>query len=189
MTSFGSCALIALGSNLPSEAGDSAQTLGQAIQSLSEGEMTISAVSRFFRTPFFPSKVAPDFVNAAILLTSALKPAELLAELHKIEQTFGRLRNQRWDARTLDLDLLAVDQTVLPDALGQRRWMNMPLDAQKNDIPDQLILPHPRLQDRAFVLVPLLDIAPDWVHPVLCKSVSEMCNELPADDISAVQPL
>ena len=62
-------------------------------------------------------------------------------------------------------------------------------DAQKNEAPEQLILPHPRLQDRAFVLVPLSDIAPDWVHPVLRKSVTQMCNDLAAEDVDAVQPL
>lgn len=189
LTSNRSSALIALGSNLPSSVGDSAQTLGHAIHSLCEGGMTVAAVSRFFRTPFFPSKIAPDFVNAAILVTSALNPTEILAELHRIEQESGRLRAQRWGSRTLDLDLLAVGRAVLPEVSGQRHWMEMSSIAQNLETPDQLILPHPRLQDRAFVLVPLSDIAPDWVHPVLCKSVSEMCHELSAEDVAAVQPL
>lgn len=189
MTDNRSTALIAMGSNLPSSAGDSAQTLGQAIQSLSDSGMLIAAISRFFRTPFFPSKVAPDFVNAAILVTSNQKPAGLLADLHRIELEFGRLRVQRWGSRTLDLDLLAVGQTVLPDTSTQHHWMNMSSAVQRHQAPDQLILPHPRLQDRAFVLVPLSDIAPDWIHPVLCKSVTEMCSDLPAEDVAAVQPV
>ncbi|MBV1925745.1 MAG: 2-amino-4-hydroxy-6-hydroxymethyldihydropteridine diphosphokinase [Rhodobacteraceae bacterium] len=189
MTGIRSSALIAIGSNLPTSVGDSAQTLGHAIHSLSDSGITLTAISRFFRTPFFPSKVAPDFVNAAILVTSNQNPAGLLAELHRIEQEFGRLRVQRWGSRKLDLDLLAVGQTVLPDTSTQRHWMNMSPAAQQHQAPDQLVLPHPRLQDRAFVLVPLSDIAPDWIHPVLCKTVSQMCSDLPAEDVAAVQPV
>lgn len=189
MTGIRSAAVIALGSNLPSSVGDSAQTLGHAIQSLREGGMTVVSISRFFLTPFFPSKIAPDFVNAAVLVTSTLTPTEILAELHRIEQEFGRLRIQRWGSRTLDLDLLAVGEVVLPDGVKQRQWMEMSTESQGQQAPDQLILPHPRLQDRAFVLVPMSDIVADWVHPVLHKSVIEMCNDLPAADVAAVQPL
>ncbi|MBL4767106.1 MAG: 2-amino-4-hydroxy-6-hydroxymethyldihydropteridine diphosphokinase [Rhodobacteraceae bacterium] len=189
MTGIRSSALIALGSNLPSSAGESAQTLGLALSSLCERDMTLAAVSRFFHTPFFPAGAGPDFVNAVVLITTLQPPLEMLGELHEIELQFGRLRIQRWGARTLDLDVLAVGQTVLPDITTHRHWMNLSPDEQICESPDQLILPHPRLQDRAFVLVPLSDIAPDWVHPVLRKSVTEMCSELPADDVAAIQPL
>ncbi|MFT5341966.1 MAG: 2-amino-4-hydroxy-6-hydroxymethyldihydropteridine diphosphokinase [Paracoccaceae bacterium] len=189
MTGNRSGALIALGSNLPSSVGDSAQTLGHAILSLCEKGLTPTAISRFFRTPFFPAGGGPDFVNAAVLITTLHSPSELLAELHLIEQQFGRARKQRWGARTLDLDMLAMGPTVLPNAVTQRRWMDLPPEAQMSQAPDRLILPHPRLQDRAFVVVPLADIAPDWVHPVLRKSVTEMCNNLPGDDVATVQPL
>lgn len=189
MTGIRSKALIGLGSNLSSSAGNSTQTLGHALYSLCKGDMTFVAVSRFFRTPFFPSGTGPDFVNAVVLIETMRSPTEILANLHRIEQQFGRMRLQRWGTRTLDLDLLAIGQSVLPDVATLRRWMDLPPELQMQDAPDQLILPHPRLQDRAFVLVPMADIAPDWLHPVLRKTVTEMCRDLPADDVAAVRPL
>jgi 2-amino-4-hydroxy-6-hydroxymethyldihydropteridine diphosphokinase len=91
--------------------------------------------------------------------------------------------------RTLDLDLLAVGDLVLPDATTYAEWRALPADLQRLRAPDDLILPHPRMQDRAFVLVPLADVAPDWVHPVLGLSVAEMRDGLPADDLAGVVPL
>ena len=89
----------------------------------------------------------------------------------------------------LDLDLIAWGQAVLPDPATQRRWMELAPDRQTVETPDQLILPHPRLQDRAFVLVPLAEVAPDWRHPVLGLTVTEMCAALPAKDRDEVIPI
>jgi 2-amino-4-hydroxy-6-hydroxymethyldihydropteridine diphosphokinase len=110
-------------------------------------------------------------------------------QLHDIETRFGRRRAQRWGMRTLDIDLLAMGDSVLPDADTQDRWRNLPPDAQIGATPGELILPHPRLQDRAFVLVPLADVAPDWVHPRLGLTVRDMLAALPQADRDAVKPL
>ena len=91
--------------------------------------------------------------------------------------------------RTLDIDLLAMGDSVLPDAETHDRWRSLPAEAQIRSTPDQLILPHPRLQDRAFVLVPLADVAPDWVHPRTGQSVRQMLAALPQSDREAVKPL
>ncbi len=91
--------------------------------------------------------------------------------------------------RTLDIDLLAMGDSVLPDASTQDAWRGLAPDLQSREAPDQLILPHPRLQDRAFVLAPLADIEPDWVHPRTGRSVREMLAALPAEDRDAVKPL
>ena len=101
----------------------------------------------------------------------------------------GRERVQRWGQRTLDLDLIASGDLVLPNGEIHQYWRDLPLEQQMSTAPDQLVLPHPRMQDRAFVLVPMAKIAPDWVHPVLKQSVLEMLDALPEQDKDAVKPL
>jgi len=78
---------------------------------------------------------------------------------------------------------------VLPDPAGFRHWLDLPPEAQSREAPDRLILPHPRMQDRAFVLVPLADVAPDWRHPVLGRTVTQMRDALPAGLLAEVVPL
>ncbi len=128
-------------------------------------------------------------MNAAAILDTVLSPQALLAVLHEVEAHFGRTRARRWGGRTLDLDLLAVSDLVLPDLAGWTHWHDLPAECQTTQAPQTLILPHPRLQDRAFVLVPLMDIAPDWRHPVTGKTVTEMLHSLPPAEIDAVRPL
>ena len=151
--------------------------------------MHLSAVSRFFATPCFPPGAGPDYVNAAIAVESSLSPGELIALLHTVEREFGRQRLERWGARVLDLDLLACGQAVYPDLPTQRAWMELAEDRRSREVPQELILPHPRLQDRAFVLCPLMDICPDWQHPVLKKTISQLYDSLPDEEIRAVRPL
>lgn len=189
MTRIRPNALIALGGNLNSEVGKPAQTLLSAIENMPCEGLTVRAVSRFFSTPSFPDGMAPAYVNAAVGIASDLTSAEILAALHRIEQRFGRVREQRWGTRTLDLDLLAVGKSIMPDRPTFQAWYDLSQSGQAGVAPDQLIVPHPRLQDRAFVLVPLADIAPDWVHPVLGQSVADMCAGLPRADVRAVRPL
>jgi 2-amino-4-hydroxy-6-hydroxymethyldihydropteridine diphosphokinase len=164
-------------------------TLRQAIVRLDDSPLDVVAVSRFFATPCFPAGAGPDYVNAAAMLRGALEPADVLRVLHRIEAEFGRARGERWGQRTLDLDLIAIGDRVLPDEATYRAWRDLPPDRQIETTPDQLILPHPRLQDRAFVLIPLNDIAPDWVHPVSGRTVSQMLGALPASDKTDVIPL
>lgn len=151
--------------------------------------MVIRSVSRFFSTPCFPENAGPDFINAVVLAGSDQDPNAVLQVLHQVEQSFGRERRSRWSERTLDLDLVAANGRVLPDVATQKHWMNLPPEDQARLAPDQLIVPHPRLQDRAFVLVPMMDVAPDWVHPVLNVSVRHMLAALPPAQISAVRPI
>ena len=113
----------------------------------------------------------------------------VLALLHEVEQEFGRERQARWGARGLDLDLLACGQRVCPDPATQRRWIDLAPERRSREVPGALILPHPRLQERAFVLGPLRDICPDWQHPVLQQTVEQLYDSLPKADIAAIRPL
>ena len=77
------------------------------------------------------------------------------------------------------MDLLASKGQVLPSSSIFQKWVDLPLSEQKKKIPSELVLPHPRIQDRAFVLLPLLDIEPTWIHPILNKTVMQLYEELP----------
>lgn len=181
--------LIALGANLPSAVGRPEQTLAAALKSMSEQGFTLLAVSRFYRSPAFPAGSGPDYVNACAVVGAKASPEQVLAKLHVIEETLGRIRTERWQARKIDLDLIAADQTVRPDAEGQAAWRALPLERQMHETPAELILPHPRLQDRAFVLIPLAEIAPGWRHPATGRTVAEMAAALPEAEKAALVPL
>lgn len=174
----GEVCLIALGSNLEFDGGGPADLLEEALGRLAQRGLVIRACSRFFRTPAYPAGAGPDFVNAAAVLEAPFDALQVLAHLHGVEAEMGRTRAVRWGARTLDLDLVAVGDTVLPDAKTHQYWREMPLEQQKTAMPEELILPHPRLAERAFVLVPLLDVAPDWCHPVTGASIRQMHDAL-----------
>ncbi|WP_415401608.1 2-amino-4-hydroxy-6-hydroxymethyldihydropteridine diphosphokinase [Tateyamaria sp. SN3-11] len=181
--------LIALGSNMPSDVGSPAETLKIAVTYLRENGGLIRAQSRFFGTPAFPAGSGPDYVNAAVAVEAGWSAVEAIAVLHTIEAKLGRRRSVRWGQRAVDLDLLAVDRLVRPNVATFRTWMDLPLDQQRDHAPGQLILPHPRMHERAFVLVPLAEVAPDWVHPVTRQSVVEMRDALPRAAITPVVPL
>lgn len=146
-------------------------------------------VSRFFRTPAFPAGSGPDFVNAAFAIDWPGSPEDLLSLLHRVEADAGRTRINRWEARVLDLDLVAFGDDVRPDPATQTEWRNLPLAQAATRSPDRLILPHPRLQDRAFVLAPMADIAPDWRHPLTGRTVTEMLAALPPAERADIRPI
>lgn len=182
-------ALISMGANLSSVAGPPQSTLTSAIAMLQGQGVVIRAVSRFFETPCFPAGAGPDYVNAALSCVWGGAAEDLMTKLHDIEASFARKRVQRWGMRTLDLDLLALGDEVSPDVATYRHWRDLPLADQKKMAPEQLILPHPRLQDRGFVLVPLMDIASGWVHPVSGQDVATMMGALPPAECAGVKSL
>ncbi|MCA0872715.1 2-amino-4-hydroxy-6-hydroxymethyldihydropteridine diphosphokinase [Seohaeicola saemankumensis] len=181
--------LIAIGANLPSDAGMPDKTLISAVSAMPSLGLAPRAISRFYATPCFPAGAGPDYVNAALQVETTMAANDVLAALHRIEARFGRRRDTRWGMRTLDLDLIAWGDLVLPDRATLRHWMTLPPGDQAQQAPQQLILPHPRLQDRGFVLVPLADIAPQWVHPVLGQTVIQMRNALPDAEIRAIRAI
>ncbi len=148
--------LIAIGANLPGPGlTDPHATCLAAVQSLqSLSSLNLRLISRWYRTEPFPRVPdQPDFCNGAVLMHGNPDPETLLASLHAIEAQFGRSRTVINAARPLDLDLIAIGQTV------------------RTKSP---ILPHPRAHLRRFVLDPLCDIAPDWVHPLLREPVTAL---------------
>ncbi len=180
---------VALGGNLGFQGNSVESTLVRTLENLIGNGLRLRRVSRFFRTPAFPAGSGPDYVNASALIDTDLPVEALLSLLHRVEADFARERNARWASRTVDLDLLLDDARILPDPVTQGRWMNLAPERQRREAPDQLILPHPRLQDRAFVLIPLADILPDWVHPVTGQSIRQMADALPAEEIAAICPV
>lgn len=186
----GNLFLVALGANLGASRAQNLRMLHDAIAALAAmDDLHIGAVSGFYATPCFPPGAGPDFVNACITIEAGIGAEAMLARLHRVEAGFGRVRSTRWAARVLDLDLLAMGDAILPDVPTQRAWMDLPPAAQAKTAPDTLILPHPRLHERGFVLVPLADIAPDWVHPALGLSVSALRDRLAAPEIAGICPI
>lgn len=157
-------AFVALGGNL----GDTRAVLHQSLDALAALPRThLVAHSRFYRTPPWGLREQPSFLNAAAELDTDLGPYELLDALLRIERGAGRVRDgERWGPRTLDLDLLYMDGVALHD--------------------DRLTLPHPRIAERAFVLLPLAELAPDLELPgqgqvsrLLANADTTGCEPLP----------
>lgn len=181
--------LLAIGANLTGQTDSPKEQVRASVAELQAKGLEIVAHSRLYRTPCFPPGAGPDFVNAALACNTILGPEDLLEILHIVENGMGRQRQARWGARVIDIDLLAYGSQVLPDLAGYRHWAGLDPAEQARIAPDRLILPHPRLHERGFVLVPLMDVAPDWVHPVLNQSVRQMRAALNSAELAEIQPL
>ncbi|WP_439813858.1 2-amino-4-hydroxy-6-hydroxymethyldihydropteridine diphosphokinase [Zavarzinia sp. CC-PAN008] len=156
--------LIALGANLPSPVGAPEQTLDAVLLRLQADNIRVIARSSWWESEALPPEGRPAdrqprFVNGVAAVATLLPPPVLLAHLHAIEAAFGRMRRQRWDARPCDLDLIDHDGRI-----GDG---------------DGVVLPHPGLALRAFVLHPLAEVAPGWRHPVTGHSVAHLIAALP----------
>ena len=156
-------AFIAIGSNL----GDRIANVKKAVlRAADEVKATLVFMSSFYETEPWGIKEQGPFVNAVMAVETGLKPVELLAHLKSVEAGMGRQKAERWGPRTIDLDIIFYDSLVMDE--------------------DWLTIPHPAAHERAFVMVPLAEIAPEFVHPVLGRTVSEIAGSL---DTSGVKKL
>ncbi len=151
--------LIGIGANLPSVHGSPLESCIAALNSLGDMSIRVVCQSRWYRSAPIPMSTQPWFVNGVAAVECRLDPAALLKALHEVENRFGRVRPGPAAPRTLDLDLL--------DYRGLLR-----------DGPAPPELPHPRLGDRAFVLLPLSEIAPEWVHPRSGETIASLIGAL-----------
>jgi 2-amino-4-hydroxy-6-hydroxymethyldihydropteridine diphosphokinase len=155
--------LIGIGGNLPSARyGPPREVLSAALAQLEASGILVVARSSSYRTEPVPASPQPWFVNAVASLETDLNASGLLARLQAVEARFGRTRSKPNAARVLDLDLL--------DYCGQVTNTT------------RLVLPHPRLHERRFVLVPLAEIAPNWRHPVLRLTATQLLSGLAAKE-------
>ncbi len=166
--------LIAIGANLPSPRyGVPRATCGAALAALAEAELSITVRSRWYKSPPEPASDQPWFINGVVRIKTVLEPKSLMALLLETEEAFGRRRNRSNEPRILDLDLLAYAEMTL---------------GENGEGAGSLRLPHPRLHERAFVLLPLLDVAPGWRHPVTGQGVEDMIAALgPGQQTEAIE--
>lgn len=181
--------MIAIGSNLRTSVGGPTQTIGYALKNMASKGLTLRRVSRFYNTPSFPDPSDPPFVNAVVHIETERAAQAVLRALHEIEAAALRTRDVRWGARSLDLDLLSYDDLILPNAAGYAHWRDLPLTEQTRQAPQELILPHPRIAERGFVLVPLRDVAHGWHHPASGQTCEQMLENLDKARIDEVIPL
>jgi 2-amino-4-hydroxy-6-hydroxymethyldihydropteridine diphosphokinase len=159
-------AYLGLGANL----GDPEEQLQEALGRLNDAEeVEVTRVSTFYRNPPLGPENQPWYINAVARVRTRLGPEELLRLLQQIEADMGRVRGERWGPRVIDLDLLLYNGEVI--------------------FTPKLVVPHPEMHRRVFVLAPLAEIAPRAWHPVLGKSAGDLLAKLDAADRTALQPI
>ena len=149
---------LSIGSNLNSIFGDRFQNIKKALEFLKIEKITIKKISNFYETPSYPNKNYPKFINIAILIESNIEPKELLTKIFLIEKKMQRIRTLKNEPRTCDIDIIDFNGVSIYS--------------------DVLKLPHPKLHERNFVLYPLIEIAPNWVHPLNNKKIDNLIKKL-----------
>lgn len=156
-------AYIGLGSNLESPRGDRSRHLELAVEALNVAGRVTQLSSVYETAPWDVDDAQPDYLNQVAALSTELEPSALVNTMLSIETDLGRVRDERHGSRVIDLDVLLMGDTVI-------------------DQPDVQV-PHPRMHERAFVLVPLVEIAPDAIHPTVGGTISELLSRVDASSV------
>ena len=168
--------VLALGANVRGRAGGPARTLRLAAGWLEEAGLALTACSGLWRSRPFGLLAQPPFLNAVVVLRTHLSPRELLALAAQLERRAGRRRGVAWGPRALDIDLIDVGGRVTRPPHAGRLAGGM---AARRAQGKGLILPHPGMAQRAFVLAPLAEAAPEWRHPISGRTAARMLARLP----------
>lgn len=157
---------IGLGANLPhSRFGSPKATLEHVLGLLPDIGIRVLARSRWYESAPVPASDQPWYINGVVRAATALSPQEVLARLHGIEAELGRQRVERNEPRSVDLDIIAFGTMILKG-------------------PEPPIVPHPRMAERAFVLLPLAELAPDWRHPATGERIADLVARLPGEQVT-----
>ena len=156
-------AILLTGSNL----GEREENLNRASRQLAEKVGDVLKYSCFYESEPWGNKDQPAFINQALMVSTSLSPELLLHSIHEIEKGMGRIRNQKWEARIIDIDIIFYDDIVMGVA--------------------GLTIPHPEFANRTFAILPVMEIAPDFIHPQRRLSIQEILNK--SDDKGKVTKL
>ena len=180
---------VAFGANLPGPFGSPEASLRYAMDRLFDAGAETIHGGAIYCCPAFPPGSGPDFVNSVVSVT--VREADPFIEsLFEIESEFNRAAERaagRWKPRSIDVDIISVGQEIRPSLEEHNRIRARP-QIDRTTGTEGVILPHPSMHERAFVLVPLADFAPDWRHPILGKTAAALVAELPNEDRAAVVP-
>jgi len=158
---------LALGSNL----GNKINNIHIALSELEKNSIRVTNVSSYYFSKSWPNPLMPSFINIVIKIETILTPLELLKICNFIELKSGRVRSKKNDPRTCDIDIIDYDKKVL------------------NINKHKLIVPHPRMTERNFVLLPLFEIARGWIHPKSKISIVNLINSLPIKDLRSIKQM
>ena len=162
--------ILSLGSNLSSKFGGKIDNLKFAMSFLEAYGILIDKKSSFYKTPSYPNKKNPQFINIVISVKTNLTPEDLMSVLIHIEEKLERRRNKKNDPRTCDIDIIDYNNETL-----NFKYKNL-----------HLIIPHKELKSRNFVLFPLQEIYPDWKHPKTREIISALIQKLPEEDRKSI---
>ncbi len=152
---------LSIGSNLNSRFGNRFDNINKSLQLLKNKKLKIIKISKFYETPSYPNKNLPKFINIAISINFSKKPSDLLKITSDIEKKMDRVLTPNNEPRTLDIDIIDFKKIILKTKL--------------------LELPHPKAQERNFVLMPLYEINPNWKHPINNIKIKDLINKLTAN--------